>query len=237
MLRIDFLSAWLSQLPKPLRSRVADLWADVPIKVRQWLVEEGDVLPSVTFDADEKVSASTSSVSVEGAEESGNQSSSSTEDDADPETELCAENSEDEAEQDDPADATEEETSNQSSSSTEDDADPETELCADNSEDEPEQDDPADATATTHDPVTGSLVDATTWTTMSRASGLGDRSGCEALREVLFEIKQELVPLAWLTQMFGSSLPDASGVFGNAHELMANPCPLKNLGADQSPLG
>jgi hypothetical protein len=197
MLRIDFLSAWLSQLPKPLRSRVADLWADVPIKVRQWLVEEGDVLPSVTFLADEKVSASTSSVSVEGAEESGNQSSSSTEDDADPETELCA----------------------------------------DNSEDEPEQDDPADATATTHDPVTGSLVDATTWTTMSRASGLGDRSGCEALREVLFEIKQELVPFAWLTQMFGSSLPDASGVFGNAHELMANPCPLKNLGADQSPLG
>jgi hypothetical protein len=197
MLRIDFLSAWLSQLPKPLRSRVADLWADVPIKVRQWLVEEGNVLPSVTFDADEKVSASTSSVSVEGAEESGNQSSSSTEDDADPETELCA----------------------------------------DNSEDEPEQDDPADATATTHDPVTGSLVDATTWTTMSRASGLGDRSGCEALREVLFEIKQELVPFAWLTQMFGSSLPDASGVFGNAHELMANPCPLKNLGADQSPLG
>ena len=197
MLRIDFLSAWLSQLPKPLRSRVADLWADVPIKVRQWLVEEGNVLPSVTFDADEKVSASTSSVSVEGAEESGNQSSSSTEDDADPETELCA----------------------------------------DNSEDEPEQDDPGDATATTHDPVTGSLVDATTWTTMSRASGLGDRSGCEALREVLFEIKQELVPFAWLTQMFGSSLPDASGVFGNAHELMANPCPLKNLGADQSPLG
>jgi hypothetical protein len=197
MLRIDFLSAWLSQLPKPLRSRVADLWADVPIKVRQWLVEEGDVLPSVTFLADEKVMASTSSDSVEGAEESGNQSSSSTEDDADPETELCAENS----------------------------------------EDEPEQDDPADATATTHDPVTGSLVDATTWTTMSRASGLGDRSGCEALREVLFEIKQELVPFAWLTQMFGSSLPDASGVFGNAHELMANPCPLKNLGADQSPLG
>ena len=197
MLRIDFLSAWLSQLPKPLRSRVADLWADVPIKVRQWLVEEGDVLPSVTFDADEKVMASTSSDGVEGAEESGNQSSSSTEDDADPETELCA----------------------------------------DNSEDEPEQDDPADATATTHDPVTGSLVDATTWTTMSRASGLGDRSGCEALREVLFEIKQELVPFAWLTQMFGSSLPDASGVFGNAHELMANPCPLKNLGADQSPLG
>lgn len=197
MLRIDFLSAWLSQLPKPLRSRVADLWADLPIKVRQWLVEEGDVLPSVTFLADEKVMASTSSDSVEGAEESGNQSSSSTEDDADPETELCA----------------------------------------DNSEDEPEQDDPADATATTHDPVTGSLVDATTWTTMSRASGLGDRSGCEALREVLFEIKQELVPFAWLTQMFGSSLPDASGVFGNAHELMANPCPLKNLGADQSPLG
>jgi hypothetical protein len=197
MLRIEFLSAWLSQLPKPLRSRVADLWADLPIKVRQWLVEEGDVLPSVTFLADEKVMASTSSDSVEGAEESGNQSSSSTEDDADPETELCA----------------------------------------DNSEDEPEQDDPADATATTHDPVTGSLVDATTWTTMSRASGLGDRSGCEALREVLFEIKQELVPFAWLTQMFGSSLPDASGVFGNAHELMANPCPLKNLGADQSPLG
>jgi hypothetical protein len=197
MLRIEFLSAWLSQLPKPLRSRVADLWADLPIKVRQWLVEEGDVLPSVTFLADEKVMASTSSDSVEGAEESGNQSSSSTEDDADPETELCAENS----------------------------------------EDEPEQDDPADATATTHDPVTGSLVDATTWTTMSRASGLGDRSGCEALREVLFEIKQELVPFAWLTQMFGSSLPDASGVFGNAHELMANPCPLKNLGADQSPLG
>jgi hypothetical protein len=197
MLRIDFLSAWLSQLPKPLRSRVADLWADLPIKVRQWLVEEGDVLPSVTFLADEKVMASTSSDSVEGAEESGNQSSSSTEDDADPEMELCA----------------------------------------DNSEDEPEQDDPADATATTHDPVTGSLVDATTWTTMSRASGLGDRSGCEALREVLFEIKQELVPFAWLTQMFGSSLPDASGVFGNAHELMANPCPLKNLGADQSPLG
>ena len=197
MLRIEFLSAWLSQLPKPLRSRVADLWADLPIKVRQWLVEEGDVLPSVTFLADEKVMASTSSDSVEGAEESGNQSSSSTEDDADPEMELCA----------------------------------------DNSEDEPEQDDPADATATTHDPVTGSLVDATTWTTMSRASGLGDRSGCEALREVLFEIKQELVPFAWLTQMFGSSLPDASGVFGNAHELMANPCPLKNLGADQSPLG
>jgi hypothetical protein len=197
MLRIEFLSAWLSQLPKPLRSRVADLWADLPIKVRQWLVEEGDVLPSVTFHADEKVMASTSSDSVEGAEESGNQSSSSTEDDADPEMELCA----------------------------------------DNSEDEPEQDDPADATATTHDPVTGSLVDATTWTTMSRASGLGDRSGCEALREVLFEIKQELVPFAWLTQMFGSSLPDASGVFGNAHELMTNPCPLKNLGADQSPLG
>jgi len=197
MLRIDFLSAWLSQLPKPLRSHVGELWADVPIKVRQWLVEEGDVLPSVTFHADEKVMASTSSDSVAGTEESGNQSSSSTEDDADPEMELCA----------------------------------------DNSEDEPEQDDPADATATTHDPVTGSLVDATTWTTMSRASGLGDRSGCEALREVLFEIKQELVPFAWLTQMFGSSLPDASGVFGNAHELMANPCPLKNLGADQSPLG
>jgi hypothetical protein len=195
--QIDFLAQWLSYLQEPLHSRISELWAELPAVVRHWLLKDGDGLAASAWHDDEFVKGS-SCEPIQGAGE---------------------------------------ETSIGYDSPSDDDADPETEFCADNSQNEDGHDDPSDPTTSTHDPVTGAVVDPTTWPTGLKTTGPGDQYGCEGLREFWFEIKQELGLSAWVSQIVGSNWPESSDFLSKAHELMADFCPSKNVGSDNSQLG